>query len=96
MRELNQIIADDTDLLNKLVEVSMLLKRLAIKHYGQNNVADLHGKQWAEFLCNKAKYKKNDVAEIIASSAYLPDDTKLTVNIVDVKALAVSFIRFNT
>ncbi|MCP4394048.1 MAG: DUF4381 domain-containing protein [Alphaproteobacteria bacterium] len=61
------------------INISALLKRVAIVKFGYNEVASLHGREWLEFLQNNsnpndAKKFDNTFAKIIAEAPYAPEN----------------------
>lgn len=57
------------------IDISALLKRVAIVKFGYNDVAPLHGKSWLDFLSMHLKDEKLDTsfAKLIAEAPYAPD-----------------------
>lgn len=76
LAELRRIRAQqDLDPQSLASQVAGLLKRTALAAYPRNEVADLYGSAWAEFLCESSANDKlvNDNAEALGSAAYRRD-----------------------
>jgi len=51
LRELDRLSRESTDLQGLAVATSALLRRVALRRFGQTRVASLHGADWQRFLC---------------------------------------------
>ena len=64
------------------IEISKLLKRVAIFRFGRENVADLSGKDWKQFLKEKGKkIFDSKEADFIAQSAWMPLQKEIAIPI---------------
>ncbi len=94
--ELDSIMKSSISLQDKAIKISVLLKRVAIKKYGSQNIADLYGKNWAEFISEKACLsdgEDNKIAEFIASASYLNHHNLPSVNADKLSKISSEFIR---
>jgi hypothetical protein len=67
----------DSDFQTMAAEVSMLLRRIALKRYGQETVAALHGESWQRFLSKTGDSASEeawdpDIGRILALAPYAP------------------------
>jgi hypothetical protein len=57
LMDLEKISKKEASYKEKIIEISKILKRIAIVKYKSKNVANLYGKEWIDFLKNKVKNK---------------------------------------
>lgn len=80
LRELDVLTAgwrSECDFQTMAAEVSMLLRRIALKRYGEETVAALHGESWQRFLSRTGDDPSReawdpDIGRILALAPYAP------------------------
>jgi len=80
LRELDALASRwpaETDLQPLATEISMLLRRIALKRFGGDRVAGLHGDPWREFLSRTARRSgaavwDGDLGRLLALAPYVP------------------------
>jgi hypothetical protein len=78
-KELEKIetkFAEHQDIKKLSIDISALLKRVAIVKFGYNDIAPLHGKAWLDFL--RMHFAETELdqsfSKIIAEAPYAPDE----------------------
>ncbi len=96
-RELNAIL-NNFNLSNhiKLVKISELLKRVAIKKFGYHNISSLYGNKWADFIIVHSKNNNQtnkQLIAILASAVYAQNQIVDNSSLENVKNIALNFIK---
>ncbi len=96
LKEMNNILNNNDNIQMMAKEMSILLKRIAIKQITKDS-ANLYGKEWAEFIIEKSRSKDKEAVEYIATASYLPTtNIPSCINMDSIKKIAADFIRYNT
>lgn len=110
LRELDALDCQTEDVQVLAVSISELLRRVALRRYGPERVASLHGSAWQEFLAETSPHEKRrratfdeDMSRLLALAPYAPPGS---ASIVGADAAGVSgdgvvaaardWIRWNT
>ena len=109
LRELDRLDAASPDLQGLAVDVSELLRRVALRRFGNARVAGLHGEAWQTFLSESSPHEKRrrmsideDMGRLLALAPYAPpgsaslDLGASNVGRSGVLAAARDWIRWNT
>lgn len=109
LRELGELDPAREDFQSLAVSVSALLRRVALRRFGQNRVASLHGSSWQEFLSETSPRGRRrrttfdeDMGRLLATAPYAPpgsasfDLEGTHVSSAGVLAAARDWIRWNT
>lgn len=79
LRELDALDPEADDVQGLAVSVSELLRRVALRRFGPERVASLHGSAWQEFLSETSPHEKRrrvtfdeDMGRLLALAPYAP------------------------
>lgn len=109
LRELERLDGASSDLQGLALNVSALLRRVALRRFGPARVASLHGQAWQEFLSESSPHEKRrrvsfdeDLGRLLAMAPYVPPGSVslefegTRVGRDGVMAAARDWIRWNT